>query len=146
MDHEKSYSGLFKKTTCSEKLVEACSAAHLTRLKTVIMASRCNKQDWRYFPCRPPAGAPALCHHGRSDYQPLSLVSRPNGAVVCTAKRFHKKRSADRARQHDQKCKGQHKERDHRSGPGGFSGVLGRLSPFSWTMIALRFKASAATM
>ena len=49
MDHEKSYSGLFKKTTCSEKLVEACSAAHLTRLKTVIMVSSCNKQDSGYF-------------------------------------------------------------------------------------------------
>ena len=52
MDHEKSYSGLFKKTTCSEKLVEACSAAHLTRLKTVIMVSSCNKLDLGYFPCR----------------------------------------------------------------------------------------------
>jgi hypothetical protein len=59
MDHEKSYSGLFKKTTCSEKLVEACSAAHLTRLKTVIMVSSCNKQDSGYFRFRPLAVLPA---------------------------------------------------------------------------------------
>ena len=31
------------------QLVEACSAAHLTRLKTVIMVSSCNKQDSGYF-------------------------------------------------------------------------------------------------
>ena len=35
-------------------LVAACSAAHLTRLKTVIMASSCNKQDWGYIPIRRP--------------------------------------------------------------------------------------------
>ena len=40
----------------------------------------------------PPAEAPALCHHGRSGYQPLSLVPDPDGAVVCIAKRFLKKR------------------------------------------------------
>jgi len=37
---------------------------------------------------------PALCHHGRSGYQPFSLVPNPDGVVVCTMQRFHK--SVDR--------------------------------------------------
>jgi hypothetical protein len=28
------------------------------------------------------AGTPALCHHGRSGYQPFSLVPNPDGVVV----------------------------------------------------------------
>jgi hypothetical protein len=32
----------------------------------------------------PPAGAPALCLHGLSGYQPFSLVPIPDGVVVCT--------------------------------------------------------------
>ena len=39
----------------------------------------------------PLAGAPALFHHGGSGYQPLSLAPDPDGAVVCTAKRYPKK-------------------------------------------------------
>jgi len=36
----------------------------------------------------PPAGAaPALCHHGRSGYQPPLLVPNLYGVVVCTALR-----------------------------------------------------------
>jgi hypothetical protein len=31
----------------------------------------------------PPAGTPALCHHGRSGYQPFSLFPNPYGVVVC---------------------------------------------------------------
>ena len=30
-----------------------------------------------------PSWGPALCHHGRSGYQPLSLVPNPDGVVVC---------------------------------------------------------------
>jgi hypothetical protein len=30
----------------------------------------------------PPAGAPALCHHGRSGYLPPSLVPNPDGSLV----------------------------------------------------------------
>ena len=43
--------------------------------------------------CFTPRGVPALCHHGRSGYQPLPLVPSPDGVVVCTAKRFQKRRS-----------------------------------------------------
>ena len=32
----------------------------------------------------PPIEAPALWHHGRSGYQPFSLVPNPDGVVVCT--------------------------------------------------------------
>jgi hypothetical protein len=31
-----------------------------------------------------PSWGPALCHHGRSGYQPFSLVPNPDGVVVCT--------------------------------------------------------------
>ena len=37
--------------------------------------------------------------------------------------------AAGRARQHHKKFKGQHKERDHRSGSGGFSEYLGGFHP-----------------
>jgi hypothetical protein len=30
-----------------------------------------------------PSWGPALCYHGRSGYQPLSLVPNPDGVVVC---------------------------------------------------------------
>jgi hypothetical protein len=42
----------------------------------------------------PLAGAPAVCHNGRScynnSYQPFTLVPNPDGVVVCTAKLHHK--------------------------------------------------------
>jgi len=31
-----------------------------------------------------PSWGPALCHNGRSGYQPFSLVPNPDGVVVCT--------------------------------------------------------------
>ena len=30
-----------------------------------------------------PSWGPALCHHGPSGYQPLSLFPNPDGVVVC---------------------------------------------------------------
>ena len=41
----------------------------------------------------PLVGAPALCYHGRSGLKPLSLAPNLDGAVVCTAKRCHKRQS-----------------------------------------------------
>jgi hypothetical protein len=31
-----------------------------------------------------PSWGPALCHHGRSSYKPISLVPNPDGVMVCT--------------------------------------------------------------
>ena len=31
-----------------------------------------------------PSWGPALCHHGRSGYQPFSLIPNPDVVVVCT--------------------------------------------------------------
>ena len=31
----------------------------------------------------PPSWGPALCHHGRSGYQPFLLVPNSDGVVVC---------------------------------------------------------------
>jgi hypothetical protein len=53
--------------------------------------------------------------------------------------------AAGRARQHHQQCKWYHKERNRRSGPGGFSEYLGGFHPLLEQRCALRFKASAAT-
>ena len=74
----------------------------------------------------PPAGAPALCHHGLSGYQPLSLVPNPDGAVACTAKRFHKWRSPPIELANTTKSVTGSTKRDHRSGSDGLSGADSR--------------------
>jgi len=51
--------------------------------------------------------------------------------------------AAGKARQNHQQCKGQHKEKDHRSGSDGFSENLGGFHPLPEPRCALRFKNSA---
>jgi hypothetical protein len=54
--------------------------------------------------------------------------------------------AAGRARQHHEQYKGEHKERAHHSGSGGFSEYFGGFHPPHERRCALRFKASAVAM
>jgi len=75
----------------------------------------------------------------------LAKAARANPALSIAITQSSLRGHQHRARQPHKQYKGYHKERGHRSGPGGFSEYFGGFHPLPEWRCALRFKASSSS-